>query len=133
MDESQLDYLYERLSQSTSAEFPILRDMLEKHLGKLSSRLWLDAESAASVERRLRAAAALATYEPANPRWSVIRDDVAQSLTRMKPEFLGDWKEALRPVRTELLGPLGAVFRNHELGELQQAPGDVHTRGLRRG
>ena len=45
----------------------------------------------------------------------------AQSLTRVKPEFLGDWKEALRPVRAELLGPLAAIFRNHELGELQQA------------
>ena len=53
-------------------------------------------------------------------RWQVIRDDVAQSLTRVKPEFLGDWKEALRPVRAELLGPLGTIFRNHELGELQQ-------------
>ena len=58
---------------------------------------------------------------PVNPRWRTIRDDVAQALTRVSPEFLGDWKEALRAVRAELLGPLAAIFRNHELGELQLA------------
>ncbi|HKI20300.1 MAG TPA: hypothetical protein VKA15_20590, partial [Isosphaeraceae bacterium] len=121
VDESQLDYLYERLLQSASTEFPTLRDMLTEHRQKLSGRLWSDAESAESEERRLRAAAALAAYEPVNPGWHAIRDDVVQSLTRVKPEFLGDWKDALRPVRAELLDPLGAIFRNHELGELQQA------------
>ena len=121
IDESQLDYLCERLLQSTPSEFPILRDVLEEHRDKLSARLWLDAESAESEARRLRAAAALAAYEPVNRGWGAIRVDTAQSLTRVKPEFLGDWKEALRPVRAELLGPLATIFRNHELGELQQA------------
>ncbi len=121
VDENQLDYLYERLLQSAPEDFPTLRDVLEKHREKLSGRLWSDAESGESAERRLRAAAALATYEPVNPSWHTIRDDVVQSLTRVKPEFLGEWKEALRPVRAELLGPLAAIFRNHELGELQLA------------
>jgi serine/threonine protein kinase len=121
VDASQLDYLYERLLQAASGEFPILREALADHKDQLSGRLWLDAESAATEERRLRAAAALAAYEPANPRWQAIRADVAQALTRVSPEFLGDWKEALRPVRAELLGPLGAIFRNPELGELQLA------------
>ena len=69
----------------------------------------------------MRAAAALAAYDSVSPGWQAICCDVALSLTRVKPEFLGDWKEALRPVRTELLGPLGAIFRDRELGELQQA------------
>ena len=121
MDESQLDYLYERLLQAAPAEFPILRDVLAEHRQNLSARLWSDAESGENEERRLRAAAALATYEPLNPGWREIRDDTARSLTRVKPEFLGDWKEALRPVRAELLGPLGTIFRDRELGELQRA------------
>ena len=107
--------------QAAPGEFPILRDALAEHREKLSGRLWSDADSAASEERRLRAAAALATYDSVNPRWRTIRDDVAQALTRVSPEFLGDWKEALRAVRAELLGPLAAIFRNHELGELQLA------------
>jgi serine/threonine protein kinase len=121
IDESQLDYLYERLLHAAPGEFPILRDALAEHREKLTGRLWSDAESAASEARRLRAAAALATYDSDNPRWRKIRDDVVQALTRVSPEFLGDWKEALRAVRAELLGPLAAVFRNHELGELQLA------------
>ena len=44
-----------------------------------------------------------------------------QALTLVKPELLSDWKEALRPVRAELLAPLSAIFRDHKLGELQLA------------
>ena len=102
-------------------EFPILRDALAEHREKLSGRLWSDADSAASEERRLRAAAALATYDSGNPPWRTIRDEVAQTIDTGEPEFLGDWKEVLRSVRAELLGPLAAIFRNHELGELQLA------------
>jgi hypothetical protein len=121
VDESQLDYLYQRLLQAAPEDFPILRDALSEHKEKLSARLWSDASSAASEERRLRAAAALASYDATHPHWQTIRPDVAQALTRVSPEFLGHWKEALRPVRAELLGPLSAIFRNHELGELQLA------------
>ncbi len=121
VDESQLDYLYERLMQAAPEEFPILRDALAQHQDKLSGRLWPDTDSATSEERRLRAAAALATYDPHNPRWQTIRDNVVEALTRVSPEFLGDWKEALRSVRPQLLDPLAAIFRNHELGELQLA------------
>jgi formylglycine-generating enzyme required for sulfatase activity len=120
-DESQLDYLYKRLLHAATGEFPVLRDALAEHREQLSDRLWPDVETTASEERRLRAAAALAAYDPVNPRWRSICDEVAQALTRVKPEFLGAWKEALRPVRAELIGPLGAIFRRPELGELQQA------------
>jgi formylglycine-generating enzyme required for sulfatase activity len=120
-DEDQLDYLYERLLQAAPSEFPILRDALAEHREKLSGRLWLDAETATNEDRRLHAAAALATFDSASPRWSIIAPTVAHALTRVSPEFLGDWKDALRPVRRELFGPLGAIFRDRELGELQQA------------
>ncbi len=53
--------------------------------------------------------------------WQTISFEVAQAMTRVSPEFLGDWKEALRPVRLELLCPLGAILRDRERGELQQA------------
>ncbi len=69
----------------------------------------------------MHAAAALATYDSFSPRWKVICAEVAQALTRVKPEFLGDWKEALRPIRSELFAALGVIFRDRELGELQQA------------
>ncbi len=120
-DEDQLDYLYERLLEVAPAEFTILRDALAERREVLSSRLWSDVESSVGEDRRLRAAAALAAYEPVNPRWRTIGDDVAQALTRVSPEFLGDWKQALWPVRAELLGPLGAIFRDHDLGELRLA------------
>jgi hypothetical protein len=104
-----------------AAEFSVIRDALAEYQKDLSARLWSDAKSGENEGRRFRAACALATYEPLHPDWRGIRDDVVQSLTRVKPEFLDDWKETLRGVRGELLDPLGVVFRDHELGELQQA------------
>ena len=121
VDEGQLDYLYEQLLRAQPGAFPILRDALAEHRLKLCGRLWSNAESGEDEDCRLRAAAALATYDSVNPRWNLIRDDVAQALTRVNPEFLGNWKDALRTVRAELLGPLAAIFRNQELGELRLA------------
>jgi serine/threonine protein kinase/formylglycine-generating enzyme required for sulfatase activity len=121
MGESQLDYLYEQLLQASASDFPVLRDALAGHCAKLSETLWKDAASRQSDDRRLRAAAALAAYEPGHPRWRDIREHAARLLTLVKPEYLGDWKEALRPVRAELLVPLSAIFRDREVGELQRA------------
>jgi hypothetical protein len=120
-DRGQLDYLYERLLQAGPEDFPILRDALAGHKEELCPRLRADAESAGNEDRRLRAAAALASYDPSHPCWQTIRTDVAQALTRVSPEFLGEWKEALRPVKAELLEPLSTIFRNQDLGELQLA------------
>src|SRR6185312_13161836 len=88
-DEGQLGYLYERLLQAAPGEFPILRDALAEHREPLSDRLWPDVESTAGEERRLRAAAALAAYDPDHPGWGSIRNATSESLTRVKPEFLG--------------------------------------------
>ncbi len=92
-----------------------------QHKEKLNSRLWSDTEATANEDQRLRAAAALAAYDASGPRWQEIRVSVAQALTRVSPEFLGEWKESLRPVGGQLISPLATIFRNHELGELQLA------------
>jgi len=120
-DEGQIDYLHEQLLQAEAADFPVLRDALAGHRAALSDRLWKEARSGEDNGRRFRAAAALATYEPDHPGWRDFREPIAQALTRVKPEFLSEWKEALRPVRAELLAPLSAIFRDHKLGELQLA------------
>ena len=120
-DEDQIDYLYEQLLQAEAAEFPVIRDALAGHRAALSDRLWNEARSGEDDGRRFHAAAALATYEPDGPGWRDVREPAARTLTLVKPEFLSDWKEALRPVRAELLAPLSAIFRDHELGELQLA------------
>ncbi|WP_435011955.1 protein kinase domain-containing protein (plasmid) [Tundrisphaera lichenicola] len=121
VDGSQLDYLYEQLLQAAASDFPVLRDALAGHRDTLAGRLWQDATSGEYEERRLRAAAALASYAPDHPGWRSIRKDTACSLTLVKPEFLGDWKDALRPVKSVLLGPLSEILRDRELGELQRA------------
>jgi hypothetical protein len=112
IDGSQLDYLFEFLLHSSSTDFRTLREMLREYRLRLIDRLWIDAESTTSDERRLRVAAALADYDPLNPRWQSICSAVARALTRVAPESLEDWKEALRPVGKILLQPLSSIFRD---------------------
>lgn len=121
IDGSQLDYLYESLMDCSPRDFRLLREMLKEHRTRLIDRLWTDAESATSDDRRLHAAAALADYDPQNHRWQSICEAIAQAITRVAPESLGDWKEALRPVGKILLPSLSLIFRDQELGELQLA------------
>ncbi len=120
-DDGQIDYLHEQLLQAGASDFPVIRDALAGHRVALSERLWNEARSGEDRGRRFHAAAALATYEPDGAGWRDVREPTAQALTLVKPEYLSDWKEALRPVRAELLAPLSAIFRDHELGELQLA------------
>ncbi len=120
-DDSQLSFLYDRLLDVPVAECAVLRDSLEAYRAKLIPQLWRDIQSSEDNDRRLHAAAALAGYDADDPRWQEIGDDVARVLTQVNPEFLGDWIEELRPVRSRLTEPLGQIFRSPQLGELQLA------------
>ena len=121
LDERQGDYLYGQLLRSSPSEFPILRDALAGRAASLSAMLWHDASGDRDDDRRLRAAAALASYEPESANWEAISAEAARLLTLAKPEFLVDWAEAFRPVKGRLIPHLTVTFRDDRLGELQRA------------
>ena len=120
-DAGQLGHLYQQLIQASPEDFPILRDFLDGDRDTITPKLWAEADGLGPEERRLRAAAALASYATDDPGWGRIGDEVARLLTRVKPEFLGDWMDVFRPVKTALIPPLVGLFRDRELGELQRS------------
>ncbi len=114
-DAGQVDYLYERLLNATPDELPTIRAALLSHKQQLTDDLWaiLDDTTKSDTEQKLRAASALAMYEPAGERWNVVSQEIAHSLVSVNPIFLGRWMRNLRPVRGQLTAPLSEIFRTH--------------------
>jgi eukaryotic-like serine/threonine-protein kinase len=114
LDSGQVNYLRARLLDAEPHELPVIRDALAPHQQKLVDKLWTVVEQPAKDKesQRLRAASALAMYDPKNARWSKLSGPVADDLVSVNPVFLGLWSESLRPVKAKLLEPLSAIFRD---------------------
>lgn len=115
VDSAQVLCLSERLVGASPSEVPVIRDALLPHKEPLLDKLWAVAEMPAKGKEseRLRAAAALAKYDPTSKRWETAATLVVDDLVRENPVFLGQWSEALRPAKDRLVPQLSQVFRDH--------------------
>ena len=92
---------------------PVIRDALAPHQEALRERLWAVVDKpAAPARERLRAAAALAKFDPESETWARAGASVVDDLVRENPVFLGQWSEMFRPVRNRLIPRLSAIFRD---------------------
>ncbi len=118
VDAGQVPYLYERLLDVQPDEVPVVRDALAAHKGELTENLWalLLQPDRSEDERILRAACALAAYDPQSSRWdeASVRGEIVAQLVSVNPVFLGRWMDCLRVVRAKLLEPLADVFVDGE-------------------
>jgi formylglycine-generating enzyme required for sulfatase activity len=114
VDPTQITYLSDQLLVVTPQQFPIVRDALAPHKLELLEKLWGVAEqdSQGREQQQLRAAAALAAYDPEDPRWTDVQEHIADDLVKVPAVYLAIWMDALRPVRGKLLVPLAADFRD---------------------
>jgi formylglycine-generating enzyme required for sulfatase activity len=71
VDPGQVDYLHGRLLDADLQELPVIVGALAAHKDRLKDRLWAVVEKPAKGKesQRLRAAAALARYEPDSKKW----------------------------------------------------------------
>jgi serine/threonine protein kinase/formylglycine-generating enzyme required for sulfatase activity len=114
VDGSQVNYLKDRLLDADAGEVAVIRDALFSHKDQLVSDLWAIVQSPpkGKESQRLRAAAALAKYDPEGEKWAKANALVVNDLVLENPFFLGHWSEAFRPVRERLLGPLSTIFKD---------------------
>jgi formylglycine-generating enzyme required for sulfatase activity len=114
VDPGQVAYLYGRLLDAGPHDVPVIRDALVAHQSDLVDRLWAVVERPAKgkEQQRLRAAAALAKYDPEGERWAKAQQAVGNDLVGVPAVYLAEWLASLRPVRTQLIPPLSAVYRN---------------------
>jgi hypothetical protein len=116
VDASQRDYLLTRLWDATPSEAAVLCDALAPHKAELLEKLWVAAEAPAKGQEhpRLRAACALAAYDPVSPRWAKVQEQTANEFVAEPPVYLERWMEALRPVSGKLREPLAAIYRDRD-------------------
>jgi serine/threonine protein kinase/formylglycine-generating enzyme required for sulfatase activity len=114
VDAAQVKYLNGRLLDAEPAEVAVIRDFLVPHKDQLVNELWSVVESPdkGKEAQRLRAAAALAAYDPASAKWAKCSALVVHDLVRENPVYLLYWSEAYRPVKDSLLQPLVDIFRD---------------------
>jgi serine/threonine protein kinase/formylglycine-generating enzyme required for sulfatase activity len=123
MDASQVKYLKGRLLDADAGEVAVIRDALFSHKDELVPELWrvVEAPQEGKKGQRLRAAAALAKYEPGSGKWAKVEEAVGNDLVAVPAVYLSSWTAALRPVRARLLSPLSAVYRNARRRETERS------------
>ena len=116
VDANQKEYLYSRLLDATPQELPVLRDALIPHQKDLLARLWTIVELKRPAKgkegQRLRAACALAKYDPNSKQWANVTEPVVNDFVSVPTVYLEHWMDFLRPVAGQLQASLEAVYRD---------------------
>jgi eukaryotic-like serine/threonine-protein kinase len=106
VDPGQVNYLYDRMLDTDRRpdELWILCQALSKYRPEIVERLTYELLEEANADRRLRAACALAFYDPRNPLWTnrtTLSDEVANKLIREPPVLSEIWLEGTRSLRRQ--------------------------------
>jgi serine/threonine protein kinase/formylglycine-generating enzyme required for sulfatase activity len=121
VDRSQMAFLEKKLLDAAPGELPVLRDAMSRYRTDLIPHLREVVRTAEPADVRLiRAAGALASYDPTSEEWRADADRVAQALVAENPVYLGYWLEILRPVRDRLIDPMVAIFRDKARPETER-------------
>jgi hypothetical protein len=94
--------LYQRLLDAEAHEVAVLRDALRPFQDDLRERLWAVVEQPDKAGQRLRAACALAAFDPDSPRWDQVSRPVAEQLVSVNAVFLAPWLQGFRPIKEKL-------------------------------
>jgi formylglycine-generating enzyme required for sulfatase activity len=120
-DPGQADYLGRQILHAGPDELLLLRRALQPHAHRLTGSLWEVLEGEGEPPRRLRAACALAGFDPEGTDWARVRRSVAGWLVAENPLLVGKWAAALAPVRKELTPALIEVFRDRQRPESERS------------
>jgi eukaryotic-like serine/threonine-protein kinase len=114
--------LLESLLTVGPAEHRIITERLASDTTVLAPKFWSAIEHTDSDDRILRAAAALATWDPDSPTWVRQGSRVAQALSRYdNPYQLPAWVESLVPIRRSLTPALIARFRDDTSSDAERS------------
>jgi formylglycine-generating enzyme required for sulfatase activity len=126
-DGSQVEPVLEHLLEARPQDVGVIVASLEPYKQIVSEQLWSNVgeTSPQTAGSRIRAACALAAYEPENPRWGDAAGPVATLMVNEEPLALGTWSECLRPVNTRLVPPLTAIFLGSNSSSLRSRAASV--------
>jgi eukaryotic-like serine/threonine-protein kinase len=123
VDPGRVEYLFGRLLDAKPSEIVVIRDALEPHQSDLRDKLWAVVERPDKGQegQRLRAAAALAKYDPDSEKWAKAGGAVVDQLVEENPVYLSLWMQGFRPVRGKLLPPLETIYRDARRRESERS------------
>jgi serine/threonine protein kinase/formylglycine-generating enzyme required for sulfatase activity len=123
VDPDQVKYLYGRLLDAVPHELKVIRDALFPYRHDLLKGLWTVAEQPAKgrEHQRLRAASALAEYDPESQKWAKVQVQIGNDLVAEPAVYLATWMEHLQPIGAQLLDHLASVFRNTKRRETERS------------
>jgi serine/threonine protein kinase/formylglycine-generating enzyme required for sulfatase activity len=125
-DESEADYLHDRLLEASPVDLPVIWGILQRHVPRIDHRLWsLLEDPKAEPEKRFRAACALANAGSAavDNRWESVSPFIADHFLAAAIRNPGDYAtliRSLRPLRKRLLAPLSSIFRDTARSESER-------------
>lgn len=120
-DSSQVPFLLESLLQAPPVDFIIIRQQLVPYQMDICSQLWKLLDSPEQrVEKRFRAACALALYDAKSNRWSKEITFVVDQLLSENPLYLNHWKDTLVPIRKDLLPQLAIRLQDNKGGDSER-------------
>jgi formylglycine-generating enzyme required for sulfatase activity len=100
------------LLEADANDFPVIRDALAPYRADLIDGLWKVLEAAlGDTRQRFRAAAALASYDPASPHWEDQEHWIAEQLVAQPSLVLRTWVETFKPIKQRLAPALAVIFR----------------------
>lgn len=114
VDATQVEYLHGRLLDAQPQDVPVIRDALEPHKAGLLDKLWavVEAPEKGKESQRLRAAAALAKFDPDSEKWKKTQFAIGNDLVAVPAVYLSMWMDSLRQVRWKLLLQLSVIYRD---------------------
>jgi serine/threonine protein kinase/formylglycine-generating enzyme required for sulfatase activity len=111
-DPDRTSYLVWRLLSATPDELSVIRRRLDPWKDRVNDALWTVLHDTHEPgDRKLRAAAALAAFDPRNPAWPAVATTTVNQLIEENTVYLRGWLELLRPVRGSMMEALAAHYR----------------------
>ena len=111
VDAGQEDFIADRLRDAKVEDLPVMIALLQPHKDRLQPFLWETIKSGTSG-RRLRAAAALAAYDPQNPQWQECAFSISDGLLSVSLGEANSWIGLFKPVGVQLAEPLKSRYRD---------------------
>jgi hypothetical protein len=122
-DPTQADVLAVRLQQADARpdELIVIRQALldHGHAAALTPKLWalLRPTGTELTDPQLRAAGALALFDPKEPRWPALGPPMAAKLVQENPLLIGGWRVVFQPVRGVLDEHLRTIYGHRDRPE----------------
>jgi hypothetical protein len=115
------EYVAQRFLQAEPAQIELILRMLTPHSAHLLEQWWQTVNSTDDGPRQLRAACALAAFDPASgERWQAVAPRVVTQLLAARPAYTSLWQKALQPVRGHLLPSLTSALHDEQLSIVQR-------------